>query len=141
MAGKNATSTLPLLCKEFTDRSVMKDIPDDTTIACLDADSINEDLVIRKWQSGDRFVPLGMTGFKKVRNYLLDKKFSLFQKENQYVVCSGSDIVWLVGERIDNRFRVRPETQRIVILRVKMPHKSPVLLKDVKIRVQMFYIQ
>lgn len=116
---KNATSTLPLLCKEFTDRSVMKDIPDDTTIACLDADSINEDLVIRKWQSGDRFVPLGMTGFKKVRNYLLDKKFSLFQKENQYVVCSGSDIVWLVGERIDNRFRVRPETQRIVILRVK----------------------
>ncbi len=116
---KDAASAPPVLCREITDRSVMKDIPNDASIACLDADSINENLVIRKWQSGDRFVPLGMTGFKKVRNYLLDKKFSLFQKENQYVVCSGDDIVWLVGERIDNRFRVRPETQRIVILRVK----------------------
>lgn len=116
---KDTASVLPVLCKEIIDRSSMTDIPHDASIACLDADRVNENLVIRKWQSGDRFVPLGMTGFKKVRNYLLDKKFSLFQKENQYVVCSGNDIVWLVGERIDNRFRVRPETRRIVILRVK----------------------
>lgn len=109
----------PELVKETVSKASLEDIPRDASIACLDADRLEEHLELRKWKSGDRFIPLGMSGYKKVRNYMLDKKFSLFQKENQYVVCSGNDIVWLVGERIDNRFRVRPETQRIVILRIK----------------------
>lgn len=112
---------VPVLRQELLFRNDQFVIPDDASIACLDADRVNKDLVLRKWQAGDRFVPLGMKGFKKVRNYLRDKKYSLFQKESQYVVCSGDDIVWLVGERIDNRFCVRPETTRILVLRVEMP--------------------
>lgn len=111
----------PVLRQELLFRNDQFVIPDDASIACLDADRINKDLVLRKWQAGDRFIPLGMKGFKKVRNYLRDKKYSLFQKDSQYVVCSGDDIVWLVGERIDNRFCVRPETTRILVLRVEMP--------------------
>ena len=112
---------VPVLRQELLFRNYQFVIPDDPSIACLDADRINKDLVLRKWQAGDRFVPLGMKGFKKVRNYLRDKKYSLFQKDSQYVVCSGDDIVWLVGERIDNRFCVRPETTRILVLWVEMP--------------------
>lgn len=94
-------------------------VPRDPKIACLDADKLKESLILRRWQSGDKFVPFGMHGFKKVRDYLRDRKLSLFEKENQYVVCSGEDIVWLVNERTDNRFRVTDNTRRVMLLRVE----------------------
>ena len=76
-------------------------------------------MTLRKWQAGDKFIPFGMRGFKKVRDYLRDRKFSRFDKENQYVVCSGEDIVWLVNERTDNRFRVTENTRKVILLRVE----------------------
>ena len=94
-------------------------IPKDKHIACLDADKVSLPLVVRKWKQGDKFVPLGMTGKKKVSDYLTDKKFSLIQKENQYVVCNGEDIVWLVNERPDNRFCVTNQTERILLIQIK----------------------
>lgn len=94
-------------------------VPHDAHIACLDASRVTGSLVLRKWQAGDRFIPFGMRGFKKVRDYLRDRKFSRFDKENQYVVCSGEDIVWLVNERTDNRFRVTEHTRRVIMLRVE----------------------
>ena len=75
--------------------------------------------VIRKWQKGDKFVPFGMTGKKNVSDYLTDRKFSLFEKENQYVVCSDEKIIWLVGERSDNRFRITNTTKRVMIIRLQ----------------------
>lgn len=94
-------------------------VPHDKCIACLDASKVTESLTLRKWQAGDRFVPFGMRGFKRVRDYLRDRKFSRFDKENQYVVCSGENIVWLVNERIDNRFRVTEHTREVIVLRVE----------------------
>lgn len=94
-------------------------VPKDVHVACLDASKVKAPLVLRKWQAGDKFVPFGMRGFKKVRDYLRDRKYSLFDKENQYVVCAGDDIVWLVNERTDNRFRVTGQTRRVLMLRVK----------------------
>ena len=91
----------------------------DPCIAQLDADLIKEPLVVRRWQPGDRFVPLGMKGWKKVRDYLRDRKLSRFEKEEQCVVCMGNEIVWLVNERIDNRFKVTDATQRIMRLEVE----------------------
>ena len=93
-------------------------IPKDATVACIDADKVQIPLTLRKWKSGDRFMPLGMKHFKKVRNYLRDRKYSLFEKENQYVVCERDNIIWLVNERIDNRYSITPNTRRIIILRV-----------------------
>jgi len=92
------------------------EVPRDPKIACLDADKLKEPLTLRRWQSGDKFIPFGMHGFKKVRDYLRDRKLTLFEKENQYVVCSGDDIVWLVNERTDNRFRVTENTRRVMLL-------------------------
>ena len=60
-----------------------------------------------------------MKGKKNVSDYLTDRKFSVYQKDNQYVVCSGETIVWLVDERIDNRFRVTEETKRVLLIQIK----------------------
>lgn len=91
----------------------------DKRLAYLDADKLHLPLTIRHWENGDKFVPFGMKGKKNVSDYLTDRKFSLFQKQHQFVVCSGSDIVWLVEERIDNRYCVTKETHRVAIVRLK----------------------
>ncbi|MBR5612359.1 MAG: tRNA lysidine(34) synthetase TilS [Bacteroidaceae bacterium] len=90
----------------------------DKNIACLDADKVVLPLEIRKWKKGDKFVPFGMKGQKKVSDYLTDKKYSLFQKEKQYVACSEGKIVWLIGERTDDRFKITEKSKRAVILKI-----------------------
>lgn len=94
-------------------------IPRDKQIACFDADKITQPLTLRKWQIGDRFVPFGMNGKKKVSDYLTDAKFSILQKEQTYVLCCGEEIVWLVGERTDNRYRVDATTQNLLVLHLQ----------------------
>ena len=115
---KDFVENLPQL--QIEKRMVDSDfiIPRDREIACIDADKVKESLVIRKWRQGDKFVPLGMTGKKMVSDYLSDRKFTLFQKENQWAVCDGQDIVWLVNERCDNRYRVTDKTRNVLLLRV-----------------------
>lgn len=94
-------------------------VPRDNTVAYVDAAALQGVLTLRKWQSGDKFIPFGMKGFKSVRNYLRDKKFSRFEKDGQLVVCDGERIVWLVNERVDNRFRVTSETRFVIKLTIK----------------------
>lgn len=100
--------------KEYTKDFV---IPREKNIACLDADKLSGAIVLRKWQMGDVFIPFGMKGKKRISDYLTDRKFSIQQKEQQWVLCCEEKIVWVVGERIDNRFRIDENTKRIVILR------------------------
>ena len=85
----------------------------DSSMAALDAQKLQFPLTMRLWQSGDKFIPLGMTGFKKVSDLLIDAKVPLWEKERQMVLCSGNDIVWVVGRRIDERYKVGPATQQI----------------------------
>lgn len=91
-------------------------ISKDKNIATLDADLAVPPVIVRKWRSGDRFSPYGMSGFKSVSDYLTDRKFDLFEKENQLLVCDSNGIMWLVGERVDNRYRVTEQTKRVLIL-------------------------
>lgn len=93
-------------------------VPADAQKAYLDADRIEEPVELRKWQSGDRFMPYGMNKFKRVRDYLRDRKFTRFEKENQYVVTAGGEIVWLVNERPDHRFRITEQTRNILMISV-----------------------
>ena len=94
-------------------------IPTTKDVVCVDADKVQPPFKVRKWESGDTFVPFGMKGKKNVCKYMTDRKFSLFQKEHQYVALSGDQIVWLIGERLDNRFRISETTQRAWVLRIK----------------------
>lgn len=86
--------------------------------ACFDAGKLTFPLTTRKWKHGDSFVPFGMTNKKLISNYLTDRKFSLIDKENQWVLCSGNDIAWLIGERTDNRFRIDENTTEVLIVRI-----------------------
>jgi tRNA(Ile)-lysidine synthase len=88
-------------------------------IACLDFEKLEFPLLIRKWQQGDYFQPLGMTGFKKVSDFLIDEKIPVHEKENTWLLCSGNKIVWIIGHRIDNRFKIRPETKNIFKIEIQ----------------------
>lgn len=94
-------------------------IPRDKKYACFDADKLNATISLRKWKQGDVFTPFGMKGKKKVSDYLTDKKFSISQKEQQWVLCCGSQIAWLIGERTDNHFRIDETTRQVVIYQVE----------------------
>jgi tRNA(Ile)-lysidine synthase len=91
----------------------------EASIACLDLDKLEFPLLVRKWQEGDYFQPLGMTGFKKLSDFLIDEKIPLHQKENTWLLCSGEKIVWVMGHRIDNRFKISPETKNIFKIETK----------------------
>ncbi len=90
-------------------------IPREKGTACFDADKLDGTISYRKWRTGDTFIPFGMKGKKKVSDYLTDRKFSISQKERQWVLCCGERIAWLIGERTDNRFRIDETTRRVVI--------------------------
>lgn len=92
-------------------------IPRDKTVACFDASKLTKPLSLRLWQTGDSFVPFGMRGRKKVSDYLTDRKFSLAQKSRQWVLCCGEDIIWLIGERTDNRFRIDTNTRKVLVVK------------------------
>lgn len=84
----------------------------------LDADLITYPLVLRKWQLGDWFVPFGMKGRKKLSDFFTDQKFSIKDKEDVWILVSGEDIVWVVGHRSDDRFRVTPKTKNILVINI-----------------------
>lgn len=76
-------------------------------------------LFVRKWQEGDYFYPLGMNGQKKkVSKYFKDEKLSLSDKENSWLLCSGNEIVWVIGRRADDRYKVRNTTDTILKIEV-----------------------
>ncbi|MDR2562322.1 MAG: tRNA lysidine(34) synthetase TilS [Prevotellaceae bacterium] len=84
-----------------------------SAIGQLDADKLQFPLVLRAAKSGDRFVPFGMKGFKKLSDFFIDNKISVTDKRKQYVIVSGEDIVWIVGRRIDDRYRITNQTKKI----------------------------
>ncbi|SHF41002.1 tRNA lysidine(34) synthetase TilS [Dysgonomonas macrotermitis] len=80
----------------------------------LDKGKLAFPLIIRKWKKGDKFVPFGMKGRKKVSDYFTDRKFSLIEKENIWLLCSVDDIVWIIGERADDRFKITDKTIEVL---------------------------
>jgi tRNA(Ile)-lysidine synthase len=69
----------------------------------MDIDEIELPLTLRKWKKGDFFYPYGMNGKKMISKYFKDQKMSYFEKQNQWLLCSGSDILWIIGMRFDKR--------------------------------------
>lgn len=89
--------------------------------AWLDAGRCGERLWLRTRRPGDRFQPLGMTGRKKLQDLFVDQKVPWGERDRVPLVCSPRGIVWVVGYRMDRRFRVRPESQGVVHLRWERP--------------------
>ena len=84
-----------------------------TKNAALDAELLQFPLLLRPWEQGDRFVPLGMKGKKKVSDFLIDEKVDAHQKSAVNVLLSGETIVWVVGHRISEDFKISSDTQEV----------------------------
>ncbi|AWM34974.1 tRNA lysidine(34) synthetase TilS [Hymenobacter nivis] len=90
-------------------------IPRSRSTAALDADKLKFPLTLRRWQEGDWFMPLGMQGKKHLSNFLIDQKVPLNLKDDVRVLASADGkICWVVGLRVDDRFKVSPDTQRVL---------------------------
>ncbi len=85
-----------------------------TNILYVDIAALNYPLVVRKWKKGDYFYPLGMVGKKKLSKYFKDEKVDVISKEKQWLLCSDHSIIWVIGKRADNRFKVTKSTEKIV---------------------------
>lgn len=90
----------------------------DRNVAVLDQNTLSRDLIWRSWQPGDSFIPLGMTQRKKISDFLVDEKVPLGLKTRVTVLESDGEIAWVVGFRIDNRFKITTDTRQAVVFRV-----------------------
>jgi tRNA(Ile)-lysidine synthase len=90
----------------------------DKNIAYFDAEKLQFPLLIRSWKQGDTFMPFGMNHFQKLSDYFSTHKFSKPEKDKVRLLCSGNDIIWIIGHRTDNRFCITPHTQKAVILKL-----------------------
>lgn len=85
-----------------------------TDLVHIDADKISFPLTLRKWHKGDIFFPFGMKNSKKLSDFFIDEKMNLFQKRNTWLLLSEDEIVWIVGQRLDNRFKITENTQKVL---------------------------
>ncbi|HUH47749.1 MAG TPA: tRNA lysidine(34) synthetase TilS [Arenibacter sp.] len=88
-------------------------------ILYVDKETLKYPLLVRKWEKGDYFCPFGMIGKKKVSKFFKDSKLDAFSKESQWLLCSGDNIVWIIGKRADDRFKVTERTHRILKIILK----------------------
>lgn len=83
-------------------------------VVALDAVLLSFPLKVRAWKEGDWFIPLGMKGKKKLSDFLIDQKIPLNLKPNIMVLTSGQSIVWVIGQRPDNRFKITEKTEEVL---------------------------
>jgi tRNA(Ile)-lysidine synthase len=114
MREMNEPLRLRIKSRDTTGEELISTDPD---IACFDTDQVLYPLIVRRWRQGDYFYPFGMNAMKKLSDFFVDQKFSLFDKENTWLLVSGNKIMWVIGKRIDHRFRVSSRTRRILEIR------------------------
>lgn len=88
-------------------------------IEYISGDKLSNKFILRKWKAGDKFIPLGMKKLKKVSDFLTDEKIKSSEKKDKFVLTNKDFIVWVVGSRIDDRFKITPKTKRVLKLWIK----------------------
>ena len=82
------------------------------SIAYVDADKLTEPLSVRKKQEGDVFYPLGLGRKKKLSKFFIDEKYTQAERDGQWLLCCGDAIIWVIGKRLDERFKITEKTKR-----------------------------
>ena len=110
------------LCFSKLERTADFFIDKSSEVAQLDADKIQFPLILRHWRHGDRFHPLGMKGSKLLSDFFVDQKFTEYQKQNVWLLVSADgDILWVVGYRMDDRFKIVNDTKTVFECRWNRP--------------------
>lgn len=119
LSEREGTITMESLFTERIEPNKSFGIPFSNKIGCFDYEKLRLPLEVRTWQPGDSFIPLGMKSKKKLSDFLIDLKIPLNEKEKVKVVLSGSEIIWVAGYRINDKYKITPETKKIYILEFK----------------------
>jgi len=118
----------PLIVCETVQRSSLDTLVTESNVVLMDADALRFSLPngiltygitgfeLRKWRIGDRFKPLGMNGWKLLSDFFIDQKYSVLEKEQTWLLTFQGEVVWVVGKRLDNRFRVTSNTKKVLKL-------------------------
>ena len=109
---------IPFDSKSHQNKILEEILLDDKNTISIDYDKITFPLTIRKWQKGDYFYPIGLNGKKKLSKFFKDEKLAITEKQNTWLLCSNQQIIWVIGYRLDNRFKVSKTTS--TILKIKL---------------------
>ena len=82
------------------------------SVVDIDMDLLNFPLILKRWEGGEYFRPLGMSGFKKLSDFFTDEKMSIPEKESIWILCSGKEVVWIIGKRVDDRYKITAQTNK-----------------------------
>lgn len=104
---------------KIRDRSEIKGISRDKYIKSFDYDKIESDLNIRNRREGDRFWPLGLTGTKKLKDFFIDYKIDREERNRIPLICDGDEIMWVIGYRISEKYKITDDTKKILVLEYK----------------------
>lgn len=116
------TINLPTAYLRFNIENKPANIPNSGSVFYLDLEQLQFPLILRKWQHGDYFYPLGMKGKKKLKEFFIDNKFSLFDKEDIWLITSNEEIALIIGHRLDDRYKITDKTT--LCLRVTVVEKE-----------------
>lgn len=117
---ENETSSITFGALEMNiEKGIYETLSSSPMVAMLDAEKVRFPLVWRLWEKGDSFSPLGMQGRKKISDYFVDNKLSLLEKQKATVIESAGEIVWVVGHRIDDRYKITDQKKQIIRLAVQ----------------------
>lgn len=115
-------SSLKIVSKSFSISEVKKSeikIGKSKNVEFISADNLSDHFVVRQWKEGDKFTPIGMHGTKKISDFLNDIKINSFEKKEQPILENNGKIVWVIGKRLDDRYKITPNTKKVLKLCLK----------------------
>lgn len=112
----NKSENAPELCVTHMDVNSYSDFVTDEWVVALDADRVNGKLTVRNRTTGDRFIPLGMKGHKKIKDFFIDEKVPVAKRDAIWLICDDEKIVWVHGMRIHDHCKITKDTKNIMII-------------------------
>ncbi len=101
---------------QLYERNELQNYPRETLVKAFDYDKISQGLLIRNRQEGDRFLPLGAKGSKKLKDFFIDRKLDREIRDQVPLLCDGENIMWVVGYRISELYKITKETKKILLV-------------------------